>query len=105
MTRSVVARACAKVNLDLRVLGLRADGFHELSTVFQSIDLHDTLTFTARPGPFSIRTDAPGVPSDDSNLVWRAARSLWTALGRDGEVRDICVDLEKRIPMQAGLGG
>ena len=49
--RVVAARAHAKVNLDLRVLGTRADGYHELRTVFQTIDLHDTLTAQEKPGP------------------------------------------------------
>lgn len=103
--RRLVARAHAKVNLDLRVLGTRTDGFHELRTVFQTIDLHDTLTLIERPGAFALRCRRPGVPLDDSNLVWRAAASLWKALGREGEPRDTNVVIEKIIPMQAGLGG
>ena len=103
--RRLVARAHAKVNLDLRVLGARPDGFHELRTVFQTIELHDTLTCLDRPGPFGLRCRTPGVPLDASNLVWRAAAALWTALGRDGEPRDAVVTIEKRIPVQAGLGG
>jgi 4-diphosphocytidyl-2-C-methyl-D-erythritol kinase len=100
-----VTRAHAKVNLDLRVLGTRPDGYHELRTVFQTIELHDTLTFTARPGPFALECATPGVPLDASNLIWQAAARLWTALGRAGEPTDTVVALEKVIPLQAGLGG
>jgi 4-diphosphocytidyl-2-C-methyl-D-erythritol kinase len=101
----LVGRAHAKVNLDLRVLGTRADGYHELRTVFQTIELHDTLTLLDRPGPFALRCRTAGVPLDDSNLVWRAASSLWKALGREGEPLDTVVTIDKEIPMQAGLGG
>lgn len=101
----LTTRAHAKVNLDLRVLGTRSDGFHELRTVFQTIELHDTLTFTDRPGPFAVKCRMPGVPLDDSNLVWRAAAALWTALGRAGGPCDVQVTVEKTIPLQAGLGG
>jgi len=101
----VTVLAHAKINLDLRVLGARADGFHELRTVFQSIDLADELTCVARRGPIVIRTRAPGVPTDQRNLVWQAAAALWRAIGGDGEPRDLAVTLKKRIPVQAGLGG
>ncbi len=101
----LVARAHAKVNLDLRVLGSRPDGFHELRTVFQAIELHDTLVAVERPGPFGLKCRTSGVPLDDTNLVWRAAAGLWTALGRAGEPRDAVVTIEKTIPMEAGLGG
>lgn len=103
--RGVVARAHAKVNLDLRVLGARADGNHELRTVFQSVDLHDLLTASARPGPLALECRTAGVPLDGANLVWRAAVALWTGLGRAGEPCDTVVALEKRIPLEAGLGG
>ena len=103
--RTLVSRAYAKVNLDLRVLGTRPDGFHELRTVFQAIELHDTLTWTERPGPFTVKCRTPGVPTDDSNLVWQAADRLWKALGRGGRPRDAVVTIDKQIPLQAGLGG
>jgi 4-diphosphocytidyl-2-C-methyl-D-erythritol kinase len=101
----ISARAHAKVNLDLRVLGTRSDGYHELRTVFQTIELHDTLTFVERPGPFVLKCRTPGIPLDDSNLVWRAGAALWKSLGRAGAPRDTIVTIEKCIPMQAGLGG
>jgi 4-diphosphocytidyl-2-C-methyl-D-erythritol kinase len=102
---SVRARAYAKVNLDLRVLGTRPDGYHELRTVFQSIALCDTLLCVAKPGPFVLKCRTPGVPLDASNLVWRAASALWTALGRQGELADMTITLRKDIPLGAGLGG
>jgi 4-diphosphocytidyl-2-C-methyl-D-erythritol kinase len=102
---SIRVRAHAKINLDLRVLGTRSDGFHELRTVFQAISLHDTITVVPREGPFAIECDTAGVPLDRSNLVWKAAQALWRALRRGGDVRDVIVRLEKKIPLQAGLGG
>jgi 4-diphosphocytidyl-2-C-methyl-D-erythritol kinase len=101
----LIVRAHGKVNLDLRVLGTRPDGFHELRTVFQTIDLHDTLACAERPGPFTVKCRTPGVPLDENNLVWRAAVALWKALGRPGDPRDTVVTIDKTIPMQAGLGG
>jgi 4-diphosphocytidyl-2-C-methyl-D-erythritol kinase len=101
----VTVRAHAKINLDLRVLGTRPDGFHELRTVFQALALHDTIECVPRAGPFGIECDAAGVPLDRSNLVWRAADSLWRALRREGPVSDVLVRLHKKIPLQGGLGG
>jgi 4-diphosphocytidyl-2-C-methyl-D-erythritol kinase len=101
----LVTRAHAKVNLDLRVLGTRADGFHELRTVFQTIELHDTLTLEIHDGAFAVKCRMPGVPLDNTNLVWRAAAALWSALGRAGEPADVVITIDKAIPMQAGLGG
>jgi 4-diphosphocytidyl-2-C-methyl-D-erythritol kinase len=98
-------RAFAKINRSLHVLGVRSDGFHELRTVFQSIALHDTLTIRAVRGPFRLTCDDPACPSDDSNLIWRAAAHVWKAAGRRGAPRDLSIDLAKRIPLQAGLGG
>src|SRR6185369_17375069 len=77
--RKLLTRAHAKVNLDLRVLGTRPDGFHELRTVFQAIELHDTLTWTQRTGPFTLKCRLAGVPLDDTNLVSQAASRLWKA--------------------------
>jgi 4-diphosphocytidyl-2-C-methyl-D-erythritol kinase len=102
---AVVARAHAKINLDLRVLGTRPDGYHELRTVFQAVALHDTITCIPREGAFAIECDTAGVPLDRSNLVWKAAEVLWRSIRRPGPPRDVLVRLEKRIPLQAGLGG
>jgi 4-diphosphocytidyl-2-C-methyl-D-erythritol kinase len=98
--------AFAKVNLDLRILGVRPDGYHDLRTIFQSLALADTVSFRSRPGPFELRCDEPDVPTDRRNLVWKAASLLWRTahLGR-GEPRGVSVTLEKRIPAEAGLGG
>ena len=104
-TESVTCRAFAKINLDLRVLGVRPDGYHELRTTFQSIALADTLTFTRASGPFRIDCDQPDCPTDRRNLVWRAAELVWKAARRRGAPRDLHVKIIKRIPMQAGLGG
>jgi 4-diphosphocytidyl-2-C-methyl-D-erythritol kinase len=102
---AVSVRAHAKINLDLRVLGTRPDGFHELRTVFQAISLHDVITCVPREGPFAIECATAGVPLDESNLIWRAAAALWRALRCRGALHGMAVRLEKRIPLQAGLGG
>jgi 4-diphosphocytidyl-2-C-methyl-D-erythritol kinase len=102
---SVTVRAYAKLNLDLRVGGCRSDGYHELRTIFQTIDLFDTLTFVVHRGPFEIRCDDPTVPTDERNLIWRAAAALWGVAGRAGTVAGVSVRLAKRIPAAAGLGG
>jgi 4-diphosphocytidyl-2-C-methyl-D-erythritol kinase len=102
---TITIRAHAKINLDLRVLGPRLDGYHELRTVYQTIALHDIIECVPRKGPLAIECDAAGVPLDGSNLVWRAAEALWRALRRRTPVRDVLIRLEKHIPLQAGLGG
>jgi 4-diphosphocytidyl-2-C-methyl-D-erythritol kinase len=97
-------RAFAKINLGLRVGPRRADGFHDVKTILQSIDLADRLVFEATRGPFELHC-SPGVPIGRKNLVWRAAEMLWNAGGREGEPRGARVLLRKNIPMEAGLGG
>ena len=98
-------RAFAKINRSLEVRGVRPDGFHELRTVFQSIALHDTLTIRAARGVFELTCNDPACPADRSNLIWRAAEQVWKAAGRRGVPRDVSIQLTKRIPLQAGLGG
>jgi len=102
---TITVKAHAKVNLDLRVLGVRADGFHELRTVFQTIELHDTLVCAERPGPFTLTCRVSSVPLDSSNLIWKAAAALWKALGRQGDLADTVIRIDKQIPIEAGLGG
>jgi 4-diphosphocytidyl-2-C-methyl-D-erythritol kinase len=98
-------RAPAKINLSLRVVGIRPDGYHELRTVFQSIDLHDELTIHRTNRALEMTCDDPACPSGGANLVWRAAEAVWKATGRSGRPRGVALHLVKRIPMQAGLGG
>ncbi len=98
--------AFAKVNLDLRILGVRPDGYHDLRTVFQTLELHDTITIARQVGPLTIACDETGVPTDRRNLVWKAASLLWrSATGRAGAPRDLHIRIDKRIPAEAGLGG
>jgi len=102
--RTYRTRAFAKVNLSLGVGPARADGYHQVRTVLQAIDLHDTLTLVARPGPFTIRCSDERIPTDSRNLIWKAAYELSRAIGRS-TVDGIDVRLHKRIPSEAGLGG
>ena len=101
----IIVKAFAKINLTLRVLGVREDGYHTLRTVFQSLALHDTLTCQRTSGAFRIACADPACPTDRSNLVWRAAEAVWQAAGRRGQPRDAIVAIAKRIPLQSGLGG
>ena len=103
--RAIRMRAFAKINLLLRVLGSRPDGYHELRTVFQSLALHDTLTFRPATGALRISCNEAACPTDATNLVWRAAERVWRAAGRRGAPREAEVHIVKRIPIEAGLGG
>ena len=95
--------AFAKINLGLRVHGRRPDGYHEISTVFQTVTLRDTLTFQAtHDGSLGLVCSDPSIPDDDSNLVLRAASALRE---RFGVRRGARVELEKVIPAGGGLGG
>ncbi len=98
----LVLPAPAKLNLMLHILGRRADGYHELQTLFQFLDHGDELGFALRQdGEIHLRTEVPGVPHD-SNLIVRAARKLQSESGcRLGA--DIWLD--KRLPMGGGIGG
>jgi 4-diphosphocytidyl-2-C-methyl-D-erythritol kinase len=95
--------AFAKINLNLRVIGTRADGYHDLDTIFQTISLHDTIKVTATDGPeIVLSCDDRRLPTDGHNLIVRAAKALRNRFATDIGAR---IRLEKRIPMQAGLGG
>ena len=105
MSRALTLRPFAKVNLMLRVGARQPDGYHDVRTVLQAVGIFDSLTFTARRGPFALQSRVPGLAMDESNLVWRAAAALWRAAGKPGTPRDAHVRLDKAIPMAAGLGG
>ncbi|MCC5022004.1 MAG: 4-(cytidine 5'-diphospho)-2-C-methyl-D-erythritol kinase [Candidatus Synoicihabitans palmerolidicus] len=93
----------AKLNLFLAITGKRPDGFHDLVSVAAPLDFGDTLTVEpAHKGGFSLTCDDPAVPTDESNLVLRAAR-LWADAA--GWTQGATFHLSKRVPMGAGLGG
>ena len=91
----------AKVNLHLRVLGKRSDGFHELCTIFQTISLSDVLTFREADS-LQMTCSDPTIPVDGGNLVIRAAQLLGA---RGGVDRGAHIHLQKNIPSPGGLGG
>lgn len=96
--------APAKLNRFIHVLGRRDDGFHDIQTLFQFIDLCDELRFKRRDDGAIRRTgDVPGVPADQ-DIVIRAAQALREAGGAKAS-SGVDIHLDKRIPMQAGLGG
>jgi len=101
-------RSQAKVNICLRVVGRRADGYHLLDSIFLPIDLYDDVRIEVhdiRAGAqtrIDLRTNDPAVPTDETNLAVRAARALFEARGIGATVS---IDLHKRIPAGAGLGG
>jgi 4-diphosphocytidyl-2-C-methyl-D-erythritol kinase len=91
-----------KVNLLLNILGRRADGFHELETVLQPVNLCDQLTFVRGGTGVELSCSDPNLPTDAHNLVHRAA----TAFLQAAKINDgVKVHLEKKIPLAAGLGG
>ena len=99
--RRLVLRASAKVNLTLEVLARRPDGYHEVATVLQAVDLFDRVVLEEAPA-LELRSDDPDLPTDERNLIVRAARLLGESAGLDRGAR---IGLAKRIPVAAGLGG
>jgi len=103
MTETLHLESPAKVNLRLEILKRREDGYHELRTILQKISLHDTLHFFLKKEKgVSITTDHPKLPVGKDNLVFRAAQSVLKVSGYKGGIH---IEIEKRIPLGAGLGG
>jgi len=99
----VTARSFAKINLGLRIGPLRADGFHELRTVYQTIALHDVIHVEVQRGSgIEIRCDDPRVPNDGSNTCYKIVERAMAALRARGRA---VITIEKRLPVQGGLGG
>ncbi len=96
--------AFAKVNLTLDVLGKREDGYHDLKSVMQTISIRDDIEIDVGTGkPWCLKCDKAGIPSDERNLAWKAARVYLDTLGKDPDGLEIRIT--KRIPSEAGLGG
>jgi 4-diphosphocytidyl-2-C-methyl-D-erythritol kinase len=95
--------APAKINLSLKILGRRNDGFHELDTLIAPISLYDEIGIEKRPEKgIKFRCDDPSVPQGDDNLAVRAAKAFFETTKIDPAVS---VELKKKIPQSAGLGG
>src|SRR5207253_8535886 len=95
----MLLRAFAKINLDLRILGKRDDGYHELKTIFQAVDWCDEIVIE----PASrFEFFAPGTPDDETNLVVRAVRAYEDMAGITVNAR---IHVRKNIPVGRGLGG
>ena len=101
MPRRLVLRTRAKVNLALEVLGERGDGYHDIATLLQTVDLSDRLVLE-ESSSLALAADDPTLPTDETNLVLASARLLSATAGIS---RGASIRLEKRIPVAAGLGG
>lgn len=97
----MLVRSYAKINLFLKIIGKRSDGYHDLISRFQTIDLHDELYVDRSPFDHFSLSD-PTLPNDERNLVIRA-RNLFRK--ETGYLEPLSIRLEKRIPTEAGLGG
>lgn len=96
--------AFAKLNLTLDVLGKREDGYHDLQSVMQTISVRDDIEIDIGTGkPWHLVCDKEGIPCDERNLAWKAAKVYCDALGYDPN--GIEIRITKRIPSQAGMGG
>jgi 4-diphosphocytidyl-2-C-methyl-D-erythritol kinase len=103
LSMSAIIRSFAKINLGLSIGTLRPDGFHELRTVYQTIALHDVIRLQVIRGTgIEIRCEDPRVPKDQSNTCYRIIERVMDALKAPGRV---VVEIEKRLPVQGGLGG
>jgi 4-diphosphocytidyl-2-C-methyl-D-erythritol kinase len=102
MPSSFQIQSHAKINWTLDVLFKREDGFHELRTIYQTVSLHDTLAITETAGPIEIICDDPRVPNDENNLVFKATALLRETMSVSKGAR---IEIVKRIPVAAGLGG
>jgi len=96
--------AFAKVNLTLDVLDKRPDGYHDLKSVMQTISIRDDIQITLDTGkPWQLNCTKEGIPTDERNLAWKAAKVFFDVTGKDPN--GLTIDITKRIPSEAGLGG
>lgn len=97
-------KAYAKLNLTLDVLGKREDGYHDLKSVMQTVSLYDDITLYLETGePWKLECGKEGIPCDERNLVWKAAKLYLDTIGKDPD--GLRMVIEKRIPSGAGMGG
>jgi len=97
-------KSYAKINLGLRIGALRDDGFHALATVYQTIDLWDRITVTAEPAAeteITIRCSHSWVPNDQRNTCWKITAAALETIATNARVE---IEIDKRLPVQGGLG-
>lgn len=96
--------AFAKLNLTLDVLGRREDGYHDLKSVMQTISIRDDVELDVGTGkPWTLECSQEGIPTDSTNLAWKAAEVFCQTLKKDPQ--GLAIRITKRIPSGAGLGG
>lgn len=107
MKKSVLIKAPAKVNLYLKVLGRREDGYHEILSLMQMVGLYDFVALREEPADIRLTIEnGSSLPTDRSNLVFRAAEAFQKAAFQDeGRSKGVSIRLTKNIPISAGLGG
>lgn len=102
--RQIRGKGFAKLNLYLDICGRRADGYHELTTVFQSVDRYDSVALrTHRNGGISLRCNLPYLPTDGRNLAVKAAALFFAEAGIDNP--GLYINIRKEIPVGAGMAG
>jgi 4-diphosphocytidyl-2-C-methyl-D-erythritol kinase len=96
-------RSFSKINLGLAIGPVRADGFHSLTTMYQTLDLHDLVTVTAHRADatqITLTTNHPQVPTDDRNTAWKMVERCLLRLG----TAEVAIHIEKNLPVQGGMG-
>lgn len=98
----ITRKAYAKVNIGLDVVGKRPDGYHEVRMIMQTVSIHDTLAFEKAGRDITLTIDGCDLPTDDNNLIVKAAKLFMNTYGIEEGVR---ISLAKRIPVAAGMAG
>lgn len=101
--KKINLKAFAKINIGLNIISKRNDGYHEIETIFQQIDLFDEITISARDDTkIVLESDSKNIPLDENNICFKAAKLLQEI---SGVSRGVNIAISKRIPIGAGLGG
>ena len=103
MTDNIITRkAYAKINIGLDIVGKKENGYHLIKTIMQQVDLYDVISLEKTNSGIILETDSPYVPTDESNLAYKAAKIMIEKYMINGGVR---IKLDKRIPVAAGMAG
>ncbi len=97
-----MARSFAKINLILDIVGVREDGYHNLKSIMQSVNLSDIVIVDKTDGEIKITTNKKGLPTNNKNIAYKACEAFYSALGKNGGAKIL---IHKNIPVSAGLAG